>query len=100
MSKVDALLPVGTVDEVRAAFLCLAYNIGLGGNGKDGFSTSTALRRFKAGNLVGSAEALEWWNEDNGKVVKGLQRRRRAERLVMLGATPDSAIAAAEKAFP
>jgi hypothetical protein len=33
-------------------------------------------------------------------VLKGLQRRRRAEALVLIGATLDSAIAAAEKTFP
>ncbi|WP_419555866.1 glycoside hydrolase family protein [Roseomonas marmotae] len=45
-------------------------------------------------------QALQLWNKAGGKVLKGLQRRRRAESLVMLGAAAESAIAAAARDFP
>lgn len=92
-----ALLPPAVDDDAHAAFLSFAYNVG---SGKDGLAGSTALKRFRSGDRSGAGAALEWWNLDNGKVMKGLQRRRRAEKLVMLGATADSAIAAAEQDYP
>jgi len=95
MVRVDALLPKGTDDDARAAFLSMAYNVGV-----PAFAGSTALRLFRTGDRMGAAVALEAWNKGGGQVLRGLQRRRRAERLVMLGATPDSAIAVAERAFP
>lgn len=58
------------------AFVCLAYNIGLGQ-----FRSSTALARFNAGNITGAFEALTWFNKAGGQVMKGLQRRRWAEFL-------------------
>jgi GH24 family phage-related lysozyme (muramidase) len=94
-AKVRALLPAGVDDDAHAACLSLAYNIGVGA-----FSTSTALRLLKAGDRQGAAAGLQLWNKAGGKVLKGLQRRRRAEALVLLGATAESAIAAAEKDFP
>lgn len=65
------------------AFVSLAYNIGV-----SGFLGSTALRRFNAGDVKGAADAITWWNQAGGKVVKGLVRRRAAERDLFL--TPDN----------
>lgn len=65
------------------AFLSLAYNIGPGAFGK-----STALRRFNAGDDEGAAEALTWFNKAGGKVLRGLVRRREAERALFLTDTP------------
>lgn len=90
-----ARLPAEADDDAHAAFLSFAYNVGV-----QAMSGSTALKRFKAGDRGGAGVALELWDKAGGKVMKGLQRRRRAEKLVLLGATADSAIAAAEKAFP
>lgn len=67
------------------AFINLGYNIGLGRpayNGKakiSGLLTSTALARHIAGDKNGAAEAITWWNKDNGKVVRGLVNRRARE---------------------
>jgi lysozyme len=61
------------------AFVSLAYNIGPGG-----FQRSSALRRFNAGDIEGAANAMLLWNKAGGKVLRGLQRRREAERALFL----------------
>ena len=76
------------------AMLSLAFNIGL-----RAFGQSTCLSRFNAGDIEGAAEALTWWNKASGKVVKGLVRRREAERRLMLSETA-SRIAEVEEARP
>jgi len=65
------------------AMLSLAYNIGTGAFGK-----STALRRFNAGDDEGAAEALTWFNKAGGRVLRGLVRRREAERALFLTDVP------------
>ena len=62
-----------------AAFLSLAYNIGPGAFGK-----SSALRKFNEGDRMGAADAILLWNRAGGKVLKGLVRRRAAERALFL----------------
>lgn len=61
------------------AFLSLAYNVG-----PDAFARSTALRKFNAGDKVGAADAILMWTKAGGKVVKGLVRRREAEKRLFL----------------
>ena len=63
------------------AMLSLAYNIGPGA-----FVKSSVLRRFNAGDIAGAAEAFLMWNKAGGKVLKGLVRRREAERALFLTA--------------
>ncbi|MBL4761731.1 MAG: lysozyme [Gammaproteobacteria bacterium] len=64
-----------------AAYVSLAYNVGVRGAGK-----STATRRLNAGNLRGGCHALAWWNKAGGRVVRGLVIRRSVERdLCLLG---------------
>lgn len=65
------------------AMLSLAYNIGTGA-----FSKSTALKRFNAGDIDGAADALTWFNKAGGKVLRGLVRRREAERALFLSDVP------------
>ena len=75
-------------DNQFGAMLSLAYNVGVGA-----FSKSTCLRRFNDGDLEGAAEALTWFNKAGGKVVRGLVRRREAERDLFLGeAAPTIAV--------
>ena len=57
-----------------AASVIFAYNIGL-----RGFCTSTAARRFRAGDWRGGCEAFKMWNKVNGRVSTGLVNRRAAE---------------------
>jgi GH24 family phage-related lysozyme (muramidase) len=40
---------------------------------------ATLLRRHKAGDYRGAQEAFMWWNKNDGKVMRGLTRRRKAE---------------------
>lgn len=66
------------------AMTSLAWNIGLGNFGK-----SSVLRLYKRGDRRGAAEAFLAWNKAtvNGRkvVLKGLNRRRQAERALFLG---------------
>ena len=62
-----------------SAMLSLAYNIG-----PSAFAKSTVLKRFNAGDKAGAADAFRMWNKAGGKVLKGLQRRREAERALFL----------------
>lgn len=57
-----------------AAFISLAYNIGM----KE-FKTSTALRKAKIGDHSGAAEAIKLFNKSGGKVMNGLITRRQKE---------------------
>lgn len=66
------------------AFVSLAYNIGTGA-----FSRSTCLKRFNAGDIQGAAEALTWFNKAGGQVLRGLVRRREAERDLFFKDTPN-----------
>ena len=61
------------------AFLSLAYNIGPGA-----FKKSSALRKFNQGDKAGAANAILLWNKAGGRVMKGLERRRAAERALFL----------------
>jgi lysozyme len=63
------------------AFVSLAYNIGPGA-----FRKSSALRHFNEGDKAKAASALLLWNKAGGKVLKGLTRRREAERKLFLTA--------------
>lgn len=75
-TRSDRLTP-----ERDAAYVSLAYNVGVRGAGR-----STATRRLNAGDIAGGCAALTWWNKAGGRVVRGLVRRRADEyRLCMMG---------------
>ena len=61
------------------AMSSLAFNIGL-----DRFANSTVLRRHKLGHHHVAANAFLLWVYDNGRIVKGLENRRVAERKLYL----------------
>ena len=65
--------------EKLAAITSLAYNIG---NAE--YSTSTASKRIAKENWQGAAEAMQWFNKDNGVVVQGLVNRRKIEAILFL----------------
>lgn len=69
------------------AMVCLAYNIGLGN-----FKGSSVVRRFNMGNMAGAADAFLMWDKAGGKTMRGLVRRRAAERALFLGADGQQAI--------
>ncbi len=66
-----------------SAAISLAYNIGTGG-----YCSSTVARRFNASNWRGACDAFLMWNKAGGQVVRGLDRRRRAERDLCLKELP------------
>lgn len=60
--------------ERDAAYVSLAYNVGVAGAGR-----STAVRRLNAGDIEGGCHAIGWWNKAGGRVVRGLTLRRAIE---------------------
>lgn len=72
-------LPAALPDKTRAAFISASYNIGI-----KGFCGSSMSRKAMAGDLRGACDALMLWNKAGGKVVRGLTRRRTAERSLCL----------------
>lgn len=88
-------LCIRTPDEYQlAAMVSLAFNIGLGGPKKPGFSTSTVLKAFNAGDDAAAARAFLMWNKytnpKTGKreVSEGLVLRRAREAALYMKATP------------
>jgi lysozyme len=61
------------------ALVSFAYNIGCGA-----LERSTLLSMLNSGDHSGAAEQLLRWNKVQGKVVRGLTRRRESERLMFL----------------
>lgn len=60
------------------ALVSITYNIGVAG-----MAGSTFMKRINAGGSVASiTQAMQFWDKDNGKTVKGLTIRRKAESSV------------------
>ncbi len=82
-AKVGALLgDAPTTQHQFDAMVCLAYNIGIGSPNPakpGGFTRSSVLRKHKAGDYQGAAAAFAMWVKNDGKVMRGLVRRRAAE---------------------
>lgn len=55
------------------------YNVGVGN-----FAKSSFLKLMNAGDLVGAPEKMLLWDKAKGKVLRGLQRRRKVERDLFL----------------
>lgn len=70
-------------DGQKVAFVDVAYNIGVGA-----FCGSSMARRANAGDMAGACDALLMWNKVGGKEVRGLTRRRQAERELCLRGLP------------
>jgi lysozyme len=70
------------------AMQSLAFNIGLGDPFHKpmigGFRSSSVLKFHKVGKYNRAADSFLLWVKDGGKVIKGLQNRREAERLLYL----------------
>jgi GH24 family phage-related lysozyme (muramidase) len=74
-SKVAAAIGgAATTQHQFDAMVSLAYNIGVAN-----LSSSTLLRKHKAGDYAGAAAEFVKWNKAKGKVMAGLTRRREAE---------------------
>jgi lysozyme len=66
-------------DNQRAALISLVFNIGVGA-----FSASTLLRLLNEYDYIGAAAQFPRWVYAGGKVSKGLQTRREAEKALFL----------------
>ena len=67
--------------ERDAAYVSLAYNVGISGAGK-----STAVRLLNAGDIAGGCAGFGRWNRSGKRIVRGLVNRRADEtRLCMIG---------------
>lgn len=88
------------------AIVSTVYNTGPGGGDRDGIlfleggKPSTFLRKLNLGDYAGAAAEFPKWNRSGGQILKGLQRRREATRLVFLGMDAGSAIISGEAKFP
>jgi lysozyme len=69
-----AMLAKNTTTNQFDALVSFAYNVGLGALG-----SSTLLKLHNAGNYGGAAAQFARWNKNDGKVMRGLTRRRTAE---------------------
>lgn len=67
-------------DGQRVAFVDAAYNIGV-----RAFCNSSMARRAREGDILGACAALSMWDKVGGKPVRGLTRRRAAERALCEG---------------
>lgn len=68
---------------VLIAGTSLAYNVGVGAVCK-----STFVRKINAGDYAAACDAMLMFNRAGGRVVKGLENRRRAERKVCMEDIP------------
>lgn len=77
------------------ACVSLSFNIGLGN-----FKNSTLVKKLNNGDDAGAAVEFLRWDRANGKQMRGLSRRRRAESLVFAGMMAEMAITEATRDFP
>lgn len=71
------------------ALVSFVYNVGDGA-----FFKSTLRGLLNVGDFEGAAGQFERWNKNDGKVMKGLTRRRASEKALFNGANAEQAIAA------
>jgi lysozyme len=86
---------VDMVQKEYDAMIDLCYNIGTGN-----FESSTLLKKYNDGDKQGAADEFPKWNLANGQVMKGLERRRWAERHVFLGGNAADGIQDALAKYP
>ncbi|TCN30359.1 lysozyme [Sinorhizobium americanum] len=65
---------------VRASFLDLSWNVGVAA-----VCRSTAAKRAMARNWAGACEAMTWFNKAAGRVVRGLDLRRKEGDTTRIG---------------
>jgi len=61
------------------ALVSFSYNCGLGS-----LQSSTLRQRYNRNDYAGAADEFLKWNKAGGKVLRGLERRREAERALFL----------------
>lgn len=71
--------PAADNDAHLAALVSLSFNIGLGN-----LQASTLRMKYNRGDYSGAADEFLKWRKSNGVVLRGLERRREAERALFL----------------
>lgn len=79
LAVVDRSVPQVLSDGMRVALASFVYNVGPGAYGG-----STLLRRLRDGDLKAACNELPRWVYAGGKKLRGLERRRQAERQICL----------------
>lgn len=74
LADFEKVVPHGTQNQFDA-MVSLCYNIGQGN-----FNKSSVKKHHIAGKFEQAAKSFLLWNKANGKVMKGLTRRREAEK--------------------
>lgn len=88
---VSNVLMVPVTQNQADALISLSYNMGIG-------KAKSLLRKLNAGDYDGAADAFLLYNKAGGKVLKGLTRRRHAERALFLSTKrPPSVVQASRK---
>jgi Phage-related lysozyme (muraminidase) len=73
--EINPCIKVRVTNNQIVAFTDFAYNVGSGG-----FCKSSLLKKLNAGDYVGACNGLMAWDMAGGVHVRGLARRRAAER--------------------
>jgi lysozyme len=79
LAVVDGSVPKPLPDGVRVSLASFVYNVGPGA-----YQGSTLLKRLRAGDIRGACDQLPRWVYAGGKKLRGLERRREAERQICL----------------
>jgi len=77
---VRAAVKVSITQRQFDALVCFAYNVGLAN-----LRSSTLLRMVNRGDFAGARAQFMRWTRANGKVTRGLIRRRAAEAALFAG---------------
>lgn len=78
-APVKNYVKVSLNDNQYGALVSFCYNLG-GGN----FKQSTLLKKVNLRDFTGASLEFQKWNKAGGKILKGLTRRREAERVLFV----------------
>lgn len=87
---VKNLVKVPLNDNQYGALVSFVYNLGEGN-----FAKSTLLRKLNNKDYIGASNEFAKWNKAGGKVLRGLTRRRQAEKDLFLSkasSSPEQAV--------
>lgn len=76
---ISAALQVDVTQSQFDALICWAFNIGV-----SAAQNSTLMKKLNSGDYFGAADQFLRWNKAGGVVLRGLSRRRAAERALFL----------------
>lgn len=78
-AAINKLVKVSITQNQFDALASFTYNLG-----ETNLANSTLLKKLNKGDYQGAADQFLVWNKAGGKVMKGLVRRREAERALFL----------------